>query len=126
MRHNYSFATEYCAWHRPEHYPMFDDFVRRMLVAYRDKDNFATFEDDDLRHYPQFKRVFIAFQNHYGLTGYSFRELDHFLWGYGKVLFPRQYKRNTEQLATPYSKLAALSPQRQAGALSQEEGVRKG
>jgi len=100
-RHNYSFASKYCAWHRPEHYPMFDDYVRQIFLAYRDKDNFATFEDADLRQYPLFKQIVNAFQSQYRLSGYSYRELDYFLWGYGKKLFPKQYKKITEQVAPP-------------------------
>lgn len=94
-RHNYSFATKYCAWHQPEHYPIFDNFVRLMFIAYKDKDKFATFEGEGLRRYSEFKRVFCEFKNYYQLKEFSYRELDLFLWGYGKELFPPQYKKTT-------------------------------
>jgi len=57
------------------------------LLAYRDKDKFSKFAEADLRQYPKFKVIVISFRQYYGLTGFSFRELDHFLWGYGKELF---------------------------------------
>ena len=87
-RCNFSFATKYCASHSPGNYPMFDKNVRRLLLAYRDKDKFSKFAEADLRQYPKFKVIVISFRQYYGLTGFSFRELDHFLWGYGKELFP--------------------------------------
>jgi hypothetical protein len=41
-RRLYSFATKYCGWHRPEEYPLYDSYVRRALIAYRDNITFVT------------------------------------------------------------------------------------
>jgi hypothetical protein len=31
LRRNYSFATKYCSWHAPNHYPIYDNLVERLL-----------------------------------------------------------------------------------------------
>ena len=100
IRNNFSFATKYCAWHKPLQYPMYDSFVSDMLLAYRDKYKFMRFKNKELRQYASFKKIILGFASHYDLAIFSFRELDHFLWGYGKELFPRQYKNNTEVIDT--------------------------
>ena len=37
----YSFATKYCSHHYEEKYPIFDSYVRKVLIYFRNKDNFA-------------------------------------------------------------------------------------
>jgi hypothetical protein len=80
----YSFSTKYCSWHAPDGYPIYDSFVDRMLCLYRKQDNFANFTSEKLRDYPTFRSIIQTFQQYYGLTEFSFKEVDKFLWVYGK------------------------------------------
>jgi hypothetical protein len=80
----YSFATKYCSWHAQDGYPIYDSFVDRLLRLYRQRDSFACFTNAELWHYPTFRSVIQAFQRHYGLTEFSFKEVDKFLWVYGQ------------------------------------------
>lgn len=92
----YSFATKYCSWHDPQNYPIFDGFVERMLLAYRDRDDFADFSKADLREYSLYKEVLERFRSHYGLRSFSFREIDKTLWLLGRKYFPRFSKRRPD------------------------------
>jgi hypothetical protein len=78
-RRNYSFATKYCSWHRPDEYPIYDSRVERVLVQYRDQFRFARFSEVDLRDYPKFKAIVAAFRDHFSLQGLTFKQLDKFL-----------------------------------------------
>lgn len=69
----YSFATKYCNWHNQECYPIYDSFVEKVLLAYKRADNFSDFKVK------------------YGLSKHSLKEIDKFLWIYGKKKFPRNY-----------------------------------
>jgi len=86
-RRNYSFASKYCSWHVPDAYPIYDSFVERLIWAYYRQDSFARFKRSDLQSYPRYKEVVEAFRNHYRLTRFNFKELDKFLWLYGKKVF---------------------------------------
>jgi hypothetical protein len=85
----YSFASKYCSHHRPEFYPIYDDYVKRVLLYFGRRDHFAAFSPSDLKEYPRFKAVVLAFREHYGLEAYSLKELDHYLWQLGKAYFPK-------------------------------------
>lgn len=85
-RRLYSFATKYCGWHRPEAYPLYDSYVRRALIAYRDQYHFRKFDARALEDYGDYKSIVQAFRAAYQLEGYSFKELDKFLWLVGKNL----------------------------------------
>jgi hypothetical protein len=87
----YSFATKYCNWHNLEAYPMYDRFVEKSLMAYQKEDKFYKFKKSDLRIYPTFIEIIRAFIDFYGLNGRSLREVDKFLWIYGKEKFPAKY-----------------------------------
>jgi hypothetical protein len=86
---HYSFATKYCGLHQPDQYPMWDSYVDKMLHAYRKRPEFH-FEDGELESYPRFVKIVNDFQSYYSLGGFSLRELDVFLWLYGKKCFPRK------------------------------------
>lgn len=90
VKHNYSFATKYCGWHRPDVYPIYDGYVDRLLCTYRQQDQFAEFEPIELRLYPRYKEVIDSFRTHYELAQFSYKELDKFLWRYGKEVFGPQ------------------------------------
>ncbi len=84
----FSFATKYCNWHDQDHYPILDSFVEKLIIAYRNRDEFTRFEREDLRDYTQFKEVLEAFRQYYRLTDFGYKRLDKFLWLYGKEKFP--------------------------------------
>ena len=89
----YSFATKYCSFHAPDHYPIYDQYVDRLLNAYRRRNKFAMFSSQDLKNYSIFKDVLRQFQTHFGLQGFSSKQLDQFLWMYGRELFVQSTKK---------------------------------
>lgn len=85
----YSFATKYCSHHNPDVFPIFDNYVSRVLIYFRNQDNFASFKIDDLRDYIIFNEVLNQFAKFYNLEEYSKKELDIYLWQLGKEYFKR-------------------------------------
>lgn len=98
-RNLYSFATKYCNWHNKDAYPIYDSFVDKILIAYRDKNNFSTFNDNDLKDFGRFKQIITDFRNHYNLTKHNLKETDKFLWIYGKTTFPNNYGQKAKKNA---------------------------
>jgi hypothetical protein len=86
IRNNYSFASKYCHWQQPEKYPIYDSYVDNLLWRYRKQDKFIAFTQAELRQYPRYKQIIEDFKNHYGISQFKFRDLDKFLWGYGKEI----------------------------------------
>ena len=84
---HYSFATKYCSFHNPDAFPIYDSYVGKVLVYYRDKLHFSNFRDCDLKDYSIFKRVIGDFRHCFGLEKYSVKQLDQFLWQFGKEYF---------------------------------------
>ena len=87
-RNNFSFATKYAHWHRPDVYPIYDSFVAQQLLAYRRQDKFAAFRSQELRT-PRFVAIYGDFRRFYGLEQCSLREIDKWLWRQGRQLPPR-------------------------------------
>lgn len=92
----YSFATKYCSHHNPEDFPIYDTYVDKVLCFFRNLHGFSTFKNKELKNYAKFKSILLDFQNFYGLQSYSLKELDKFLWQFGKEYFPKNYKRNNK------------------------------
>lgn len=88
-RRHYSFATKYCSWHAPAQFPIYDTLVDTLLWAFRCQYHFAEFQRQDLRLYPGYKNIIASFQKRYGLEHFTFKEMDKFLWFYGKELYSR-------------------------------------
>ena len=84
IRHFYSFATKYCSWHNQNSYPIYDSYVDKLLRAYRKRDSFAEYSNEELYDYPCFRKIIQKFQSFYELEQFSLRDLDKFLWLYGK------------------------------------------
>lgn len=87
----YSFATKYCAWHNPDCYAIFDRFVEKVLIKYRDQDKFSVFKNCDLRDYNCFMRIISDLKTHYKINDVTLKDIDKFLWIYGKEKFPAIY-----------------------------------
>jgi hypothetical protein len=86
IRRNYSFATKYCSWHVPDAYPIYDSFVGKLVYEYRQDEKYCDFfrQNELSSDYLKFKGVIESFRNHFGLTKFGFKDLDKFLWLYGK------------------------------------------
>ena len=93
----YSFASKYCSHHKPDLYPIYDSFVEKMLCFFQQRDEFHSFKRNELRQYPRFHEVMVAFREYYGLTKYSFKLVDKFLWLLGKDYFPKKYKSDPDE-----------------------------
>ncbi len=90
----YSFATKYCSWHYKDTYPIYDSFVHKMLVAYRKRDSFSSFSESELKDYGRFKDVIADFKEHYSLNQHDLKQIDKFLWIYGKTIFKKKSTDN--------------------------------
>ncbi|MBN1538443.1 MAG: hypothetical protein JW908_17035 [Anaerolineales bacterium] len=86
IRRNYSFATKYCSWHKPEEYPIYDSLVGKILIIYRNEFAFEKFYNSDLQNYLKYKNIYSSFQNYFGLQQFSFKQIDKFLWFSSKDL----------------------------------------
>jgi len=86
----YSFATKYCNWHNRKDYAIYDSFVDKLLWAYKNSDGFDTFKRTDLKDFNKFKQIIENFISFYNLTSHNLKEIDKFLWMYGKEKFPNK------------------------------------
>jgi len=93
----YSFATKYCNWHNQESYAIYDSFVEKVLLAYKRKDNFSNFKQADLKVFRKFKKIIDDFAEFYGLTKHNLKEIDKFLWIYGKEIFSANYNTKKDK-----------------------------
>ena len=89
----FSFASKYCNYHFHEEYPIYDYFVEKMLLYFRDKDDFDDFKKIDLKKYSKFIDVINNFKSFYKLSSFSMKEIDTYLWLAGKEYFPKNYKK---------------------------------
>lgn len=87
----YSFATKYCSHHKPYDYPIYDSYVDKILRYYRNEDRFYNFKTLELKEFPVFKDILIAFRSFYGLEEYTLKDIDRYLWQLGKEKFPNKY-----------------------------------
>ena len=89
----YSFATKYCSHHQPDKYAIYDSYVEKVLLYFRNVDHFSVFRDTELKSYEEFNRVLRDFQRYYHLEKYTLKQMDRYLWLLGKEKFPRKYYR---------------------------------
>lgn len=87
----YSFATKYCSHHKPIEYPIYDSYVEKLLIYFKEEDNFCKFNRADLKVYSAFKNIMKEFQKFYGLEMYNLKEIDMYLWQAGKSYFQKKY-----------------------------------
>ena len=83
----YSFATKYCSHHLPEKYAIYDNYVEKVLLSINKKEPFANFKKEDLKIYEAYMSVIRGFSQHFGLTRFSIKQLDQYLWQLGKWYF---------------------------------------
>lgn len=93
--YEYSFATKYCHFIN-DNYPIYDNIIGNLLNQYNSIDEFhfmdtefsfdKTKKKDSIKDYHFFYKFYMAFQNKFGLQECSVKEIDVFLWTYGKYL----------------------------------------
>ncbi len=88
-KHIYSFASKFFSHHRPDIYPIYDSYVDKLLRYYRDEYQFFSFKDQNLLEYEGFYEVYIKFKEYFGLTQFTAKDIDKFLWQVGKHHFPK-------------------------------------
>jgi len=99
----FSFASKYCSHHNPLDFPIFDSYVEKLLIHFRNADRFSSFRNDELRDYLVFKRVILDFRKTYHLQDFDLKQIDQYLWQLGKDVFPKQYgKREREDMAASH------------------------
>ena len=91
QRNFYSFATKYCSHHNPVEYPIYDSYVDKVLRYFQRLDGFSAFTPDELKEYVKFKNALIAFRDYYGLTDFTLKQIDQYIWQLGKEYFPKKY-----------------------------------
>lgn len=87
----YSFASKYCSHHYPTEYPIYDNYVERVLLYFKKRDKFDDFTKEDLKNYKTFKKILITFKNFYKIDEYDLKEIDKYIWQLGKEYFPKKY-----------------------------------
>jgi len=78
-----SFASKYASWHKSELYPIYDSRVEKYVDTFlKSQPRFAEFfhtGEDDWK-YAEFRRLISLFREAYGLTRFTFKQLDKFLF----------------------------------------------
>lgn len=92
----YSFATKYCSHHYPLSFPIYDSYVEKILIYFRNKDHFLEFEKIDLKDYEKFKNILIKFAEFYKIDNFNLKDLDRYLWQLGKEYFPKSYRKENQ------------------------------
>lgn len=90
-KHFYSFATKYCSHHNDKAYPICDSYVKKVLKHFRKVDGFVPFKNQDLEDYISFYTILESFREFYHLEDFSLKEIDKYLWLFGKEYFPNKY-----------------------------------
>ena len=84
----YSFATKYASWHSPDHFPIFDNLVKRLLpFLNRDQHFHETFTQVALDNYDTYKAVIDSLMAHCGLENFGYKRFDQGLWVYAKYKY---------------------------------------
>lgn len=83
----YSFASKYCNYLKPDDFPIYDSYIENMLCFYNKKESFGKFKREDLRNYERFRDTIKQFKEYFKLDAFSLRDIDKFLWLYGKASF---------------------------------------
>ncbi len=81
----YSFATKYCHCHKPDTFPIFDNYVKESLEYYRNNFNgMANFKSVRLRNYHSFRETMHNFKVFAQAESINNSIVDRFLWAQSK------------------------------------------
>jgi hypothetical protein len=100
--YNYSFATKYCSFHRPESYPIYDSRVDEYLWHLKNLGGLTQFKRNALWTYPKFKNIVEEFRDRYGLQEFTFKQIDGFLYYEGGKLLAAKSKSQPEGAVEPH------------------------
>lgn len=98
----YSFATKFCNRINPDKFPIFDSYVAGLLDCYKNNDIYVRklkensnklFNQSNLGNYRIFCSVYNSFSEAFGLNQFNFKQLDIFMWTYGKLLGSKTHKK---------------------------------
>lgn len=91
-RNNYSFATKYCSHHQPTLFPIYDRYVADVLEALRRQypDVMPFLRKEELKEYSIFRKAIDSVRDHFGLGGYTYKDIDRYLWLLGKEYFNKR------------------------------------
>lgn len=94
-RNNYSFATKYCSHHQPTMFPIYDRYVADVLDALRKQypEVMPFCHKDELKDYTTFRKSIDAIRDHFGLSDYTYKDIDRYLWLLGKEYFNKRDKQ---------------------------------
>ena len=84
----YSFVSKYFSHINEDAYPIFDSYVKMMLLWYRHIFEDFDFDIDDIDDYDRFKTILENFISIFDLNC-NLRTADKFLWTAGKEFFPQ-------------------------------------
>jgi hypothetical protein len=102
IHYNYSFATKYCSWHKPEVYPIYDACVDEYLWHLRNQGWIDRFERQSLKVYPKLKEIVTKFRDSFGPGKFTFKEIDKFLFlEGGKPLAVKEKATQTTSATEP-------------------------
>ena len=88
----FSLASKFCGYHKPEEYPMYNEYTEEILKYYRDKDGFSKFSDEDIRDYVKYKGIIMDFRKFYNLEKYDFLKLGQYMAQLGREFFEVKFK----------------------------------
>ena len=109
QRNLYSFATKYSNWHSREHFPIYDNLLKRLLPEINNQLHFHDrFTQKDLGNYITLKSVMDSVIGYTNLEEYRYKKIDQGLWVYAKYI----YKRNEldEQIVQEMSTVIENNP----------------
>jgi hypothetical protein len=84
----YSFATKYCNWHRQNIFPIYDRYASKALISLRNCGCISKIYDNTLQNYGELYKILSNLIETYSLSEYNFKQIDKFLWLYGKEVSP--------------------------------------
>ena len=99
-RNNYSFATKYCSWHDQQAYPIWDSRVEEYLVHLCKVGVVQPFKRAKLWRYAEFKSVVSDFRTSLGLTRFSFKSLDKFMFREGAKVMALHNSRKVDNASS--------------------------
>ena len=84
----YSFATKYCSHHRPDIYPIYDNYVHKLLMYFREKGYVKFKTGNDLKDYQKYTDIIKSLKKKdKQLDKFTVKEIDKYLWQLGKEAF---------------------------------------
>lgn len=88
MHRFYSFATKYCSHHRPDIYPIYDSYVHKLLMYFREKGYVKFKTGNDLKDYQKYTDIIKSLKKKdKQLDKFTVKEIDKYLWQLGKEAF---------------------------------------